>query len=182
MNGATDKWDLFISGDEESFTWLYENHTQFLYEYGMRFTPDAHLVKDCIHDLFLKLYKNRKAVVTPRNVRVYLLVALKHTLFNALNHSSRIRSHEPGNRESVCFSFTSSVEDDYVERENAETDRKRVDSILSVLSPRQREIIYYRYLQEFSMEEICLLMNISYQSAQNLIQKALNKIKSSRAG
>lgn len=40
----------------------------------------------------------------------------------------------------------------------------------------RKEIIYYRYIQELPMNEICEIMNLSYQSAQNLIQKAFHKI------
>ncbi len=55
---------------------------------------------------------------------------------------------------------------------------KKVKEILSILTPRQKkEIIYYRFIQEMSMEDICILMDINYQSAQNLIQRSLKKIK-----
>ncbi|MFR1274228.1 MAG: sigma factor-like helix-turn-helix DNA-binding protein [Parabacteroides merdae] len=52
---------------------------------------------------------------------------------------------------------------------------KKVKEILSILTPRQKEIIYYRFIQEMSMEDICILMDINYQSAQNLIQRSLKK-------
>ncbi|MCD8269308.1 MAG: hypothetical protein LUD46_13230 [Parabacteroides sp.] len=32
-------------------------------------------------------------------------------------------------------------------------------------------------MQELSMDEICILMNLNYQSAQNLIQRSLKKIR-----
>ena len=55
--------------------------------------------------------------------------------------------------------------------------QKKVKDILSILTPRQKEFIYYRFIQEMSMEDICILMDINYQSAQNLIQRSLKKIK-----
>ena len=54
-----------------------------------------------------------------------------------------------------------------------------MEKILSLLTSRQKEIIYYRFIQEMSMEEICTLMDLNYQSAQNLIQRSLKKIRSS---
>ena len=50
--------------------------------------------------------------------------------------------------------------------------------MLAILTPRQREIMYYRFVQELSMDDICKLMDLHYQSAQNLIQRSLKKIKS----
>lgn len=60
---------------------------------------------------------------------------------------------------------------------NTIINKKKVKEILSILTPRQKEIIYYRFIQEMSMEDICILMDINYQSAQNLIQRSLKKIK-----
>ncbi|WP_455786691.1 RNA polymerase sigma factor, partial [Parabacteroides goldsteinii] len=54
---------------------------------------------------------------------------------------------------------------------------KMINEILALLTPRQKEIIYYRFIQELSMDEICILMNLNYQSAQNLIQRSLKKVR-----
>lgn len=173
MDELLERWDRFVAGDDEAFAWLYKNHTSILYEYGMRFTSDGDLVKDCIHDLFLTLYKNRKDITKPRNLKAYLLVSLKNRLFNALKHSAmadRIGDDD------YLFNLIDSVEDIYIDSEMKEHIRKKVDYVLSKMSPRQKEIIYYRYIQELSMDEICEMMNLSYQSAQNLIQKAFHKV------
>ncbi len=46
-----------------------------------------------------------------------------------------------------------------------------------VLSPRQKEIIYYRFVEGLSYEEICQIMDMNYQSTQNLIQRSLKKLR-----
>lgn len=173
MNELLERWDRFVAGDDEAFAWLYKNHTSLLYEYGMRFTSDGDLVKDCIHDLFLTLYKNRKNITKPRNLKAYLLVSLKNRLLNALKHSAM--ADRIGDDDYI-FNLIDSVEDIYIDSEMKEHIRKKVEYVLSKMSPRQKEIIYYRYIQELSMDEICEMMNLSYQSAQNLIQKAFHKV------
>lgn len=173
MDELLERWDRFVAGDDEAFAWLYKNHTSLLYEYGMRFTSDGDLVKDCIHDLFLTLYKNRKNITKPRNLKAYLLVSLKNRLLNALKHSAMADSVGD---DDYIFNLVESVEDIYIDSEMKENIRKKVEYVLSKMSPRQKEIIYYRYIQELSMDEICEIMNLSYQSAQNLIQKAFHKV------
>lgn len=71
------------------------------------------------------------------------------------------------------------VEEQFIQDEQYKNERKQVEKILSLLTSRQKEIIYYRFIQEMSMEEICTLMDLNYQSAQNLIQRSLKKIRSS---
>ena len=46
-----------------------------------------------------------------------------------------------------------------------------------MLTPRQREIIYYRFIEEMEYDEICQIMDINYQSAYNLLQRSLQKSK-----
>ena len=176
MDELVEIWDKFVSGDEEAFAWLYKSHTSFLYEYGLRFTADDELVKDCIHDLFFTIYKNRKSMAKPHNIKAYLLVSLKNGLLNALKHSSR--SDHIGDEDEYVFTLADSVEDEYIKTETEGEVKKTVELVLSKLSPRQKEIIYHRYIQELSMSEICDIMNLTYQSAQNLIQKAFHKISS----
>ncbi|MEG1008032.1 MAG: sigma-70 region 4 domain-containing protein, partial [Bacteroides sp.] len=49
----------------------------------------------------------------------------------------------------------------------------------NTLSPRQREIIYYRFYEDLQYDEICRLMDLNYQSAYNLFQRSLIKLRES---
>ena len=79
--------------------------------------------------------------------------------------------------ENIQFSLESTVEEDFINNEQYANQQKMINEILALLTPRQKEIIYYRFIQELSMDEICILMNLNYQSAQNLIQRSLKKVR-----
>ena len=66
--------------------------------------------------------------------------------------------------EQVPFLLEPTVEDEFVNNEQYNNQQKKVKEILSILTPRQKEIIYYRFIQEMSMEDICILMDINYQN------------------
>lgn len=53
-----------------------------VYSYGMRFTDDTELVKDCMHDVFVKIYQNRETLAFVDNIKLYLFIAMKSSLFN----------------------------------------------------------------------------------------------------
>ncbi len=53
---------------------------------------------------------------------------------------------------------------------------------LGRLSNRQREIIYLKYYQNLSYEEVSEIMNINYQVARNLLYQAIKSLKSLLAG
>ena len=81
------------------------------------------------------------------------------------------------NHETVSFTLGLTVEEQYVTDELYTNQQRKIQEILNVLTPRQKEIIYYRYIQELSFDEICIMMDMNYQSAQNLIQRSLKKIR-----
>lgn len=173
-NEAKIKWSRFIAGDNDSYSWLYNEYVQTLYRYSLRFTSDTELIKDCIQEVFTYLYKNRERLTVPDNIKVYLFVATKNCVLRALYKES---IYERSTMEQVPFLIEPTVEDEFIHNEQYNNQQKKIKEILSILTPRQKEIIYYRFIQEMSMEEICLLMDMNYQSAQNLIQRSLKKIR-----
>lgn len=168
------KWRQFISGDNDSYCWLYTKYVQILYQYGFRFTSNPEIIKDCIQEVFTLLYKNREHLIIPDNIKVYLFVAIKNCILRVLYKES---VYERNTMEQIPFLLEPTVEDQFIDNEQYSNQQKRIKEILSILTPRQKEIIYYRFIQEMSMEEICLLMDMNYQSAQNLIQRSLKKIR-----
>ena len=52
-------WEAFRNGEELAFTHIYKNYSGMLYEYGCKYSPDKEMVRDCLHDFFLYLRKNR---------------------------------------------------------------------------------------------------------------------------
>jgi RNA polymerase sigma factor (sigma-70 family) len=169
-------WENFLSGDDKAYTSIYKRNVEELFSYGMRFTPDRELVKDCIQDIFVKIYSNRSSLHHTDNIRLYLFIALKNTLFNVFQKdkaSYHIDTIEP------VFYTEYSIEDHLIEDEDEQERINRINRILNSLTPRQKEVIYYRYVEGMSMVEICKAMDMNYQSVQNLIQRSIKKLKTS---
>lgn len=168
------KWELFLEGNDEAYSWLYTNHIQLLYQYGLQITPNTEVVKDCIQDVFVRIYKNKNKLSIPKNVKIYLMISLKNSIYNVFN-KERLE-------EDYVFNFHS-IEEQHIAENNFFNEEERreqineIKRILHVLTPRQREIIYYRFIEEMEYDEICQVMDINYQSAYNLLQRSLQKIR-----
>ena len=52
-----------------------------------------------------------------------------------------------------------------------------IKRILDGLTPRQREIIYLRFLHQMDYKEIAVIMNLSEQAARNLTHRAMDKLR-----
>lgn len=175
MDKSQIKWKQFISGDEDSYCWIYKTYAQKLYQYGLCFTSDTEQVKDCMQDVFIYLYNNRAKLELCDNIKFYLFAAFKNNLLKAI----REKSISENLAEDIPFLIELTVEEQYIQNEHYVNESKKVGNLLSLLSSRQKEIIYYRFIQGMSMEEICDQMALNYQSAQNLIQRALKKMRTS---
>lgn len=163
-------WENFLCGDDEAYTYIYRQYSQALYAYGMHFTADKGLVEDSVQDVFVKIYQNRKRLQSTDNIKLYLFISLKNKLFNVFRKDikySQIDTLEP------VFAAEYTIEDEIIQNEKEQFLNEKMIRMLEVLSPRQKEIIYYRFVEGLSYEEICQIMDMNYQSTQNLIQRSL---------
>ncbi|GHS95309.1 RNA polymerase [Bacteroidia bacterium] len=162
-------WNDFRAGDNQAYAVIYRRYVKQLLAYGMRFSADRELVKDCVQNVFVHIYENRSRLKETDNVKLFLFITLKNSLFRLFEKEkefSRIDTLEP------VFSVDYSTEDQLKEEKE-----EKVLRIFEALTPRQKEVIYYRYMEEMDFDKIGKIMQMNYQSIQNLIQRSINKAR-----
>lgn len=171
-------WKRFLEGDSSAYTQIYKRTAQDLFRFGLLYTSDRELIKDCIHDVFVKIHQNRTQLAPTDNITAYLSVALKNTLFNALKKTTDSLSFDEINEgEEMTDESPSTPEAIYINNEQEKQVQTTVHNMMSVLTDRQREIIYYRYIKEMSIDEISQVTDMNNQSVSNSIQRALGRIR-----
>lgn len=168
-------WQAFKNGDKDAFQTLYFSSFKNLYEYGMRIVRDPELVKDCIHDLFVKLWSRKSTLADVNAIKPYLLVSLRTTLYNKLEKSSRmttadIDEHQP-------FQMAFSVEADFINKETKWVQTQKLMEALNGLTPRQKEVIYLRYFEEMEYEEVAAVMNITVKATYKLTARGVEALR-----
>ena len=165
----------FQAGNMAAFSQLYNLHINVLFNYGLKLTIDKELLKDCIHDIFVKLYTKKDELGTIDNLRSYLFISLKNKLCDELRRRMYMSDKAI---EEVSISTPTDVEDDYMEEEQRKNEFSLVRRLLDQLSPRQREALTLYYIEEKKYEDICEIMNMNYQSVRNLMHRGLTKLRS----
>ena len=164
----------FKSGDINAFSKLYDIHVNILYNYGYRLTSDFELLKDCIQDVFVKIYNKRTELDNVLNFKSYLFISLK----NKLCDESRKRIHLSDVAvEELDSTSGETVEHEYIERECEHMNNIFVGKMLDQLSPRQRKAIVLYYIEEKKYEDICTILDMNYQSVRNLIHRGITKLR-----
>lgn len=168
-------WNAFRGGNENAYAKIYEKYAKAMYAYGIRFTNNYELIEDSIHDIFVKLYNDRKKLPEINNIKFYLFVSLKNILFNKKSELKRTFSLDL--LEVPLPSPTYTVEEKIIFEEQVAEYKNVLSFINSILSTRQRQVIYYKYVEQLSYKEISTIMDINIQSAKNMSQIALKKIR-----
>jgi len=167
-----DYWKLFKLGNEEAFTLLFRKYYKALYNYGKKINNDKENLEDCIQETFLGLWQKKERLPEVLSIKAYLFKILKIKLIKI--KTSGLLKIDIG-EEFMPYDF--SFEDFIIqEQENTEL-REKVISALSKLSKRQKEIIYLRFYNKMSYEEICEVMSINNQTARNLIHHSIKVLK-----
>ena len=168
-------WNRFLSGDREAYAHIFERYVRVLFMYGSQFTGDRELVKDCIQDVFVKIYSNRRNLHPTDNIKYYLFATLRNSLINSLKRDkSRFGTGNAAKaKEPACEDASRKIE---IQEEEVMIQDK-VAEIMSTLTPRQKQAMHYRYIDNLSISEISDVMNMSYQAVLNTIQRALRRIR-----
>ena len=169
-------WQRMQQGDEAALATIYQQHVRHLLNYGLRLYGSLSAVEDAVQELFIELWQHRHTLVEPQSVRFYLLKAIRNKL------SRQYRREQPfvsgwDQAPEHPFEVEPSSEQRWIELDVADQQRDRIRAAMNALTPRQREILYLRYFNDLSYEQICDLTGLNYQSARSQVYQALNVLR-----
>lgn len=178
LNLKKDKeiWDLFRSGHEAAFVFIYRSNIQHLFHYGIRFCEDREIVKDCIQELFIDLRKSKNLKSTDC-IKPYLFRALRFKVLGEIRKNNKINSITntvPEFKFDIEVSHETKIINGQLEGEKL----RKLERAISKLDNRQNEALHYFYFEGFSYSQIAKIMGFNnVKSARNLIYKAINKLR-----
>jgi RNA polymerase sigma factor (sigma-70 family) len=165
----------FCSGDDKAYAELYDMYIQMLYNYGLKLTSDQELLKDCVHDVFVKVYLKRNDKNAIKNLCSYLFISLKNRLLDEFRRQTFTTPNEV--EEYEYRRAAEDVERDYICQERSLFQTEQVTHLMQNLTRRQRQAITLYYLEERKYEEICKIMQMNYHSVRNLMHRGMLKLR-----
>jgi len=166
-------WHSFKNGDKQAYATLYQRYFNVLFQYSLRITGDRELVKDCIHDLFITIWKNRENLSQPDSVRAYLLSAVQRKL---RRQTTRLRSHQNDIEAISAPQLSSCREEQIIEDQTLLQQKHVVNRALNALTKRERQAVYLKFYSNLSYKEVADVMSIGVDSIYNLISKSIETL------
>lgn len=173
MLNDTQIWLALKKGDATALKDLYLLYYQVLFNYGRKMSKDIALIEDAIQETFISIWRYRETSSVPATVKQYLLKSFRHELIKILKLQLATENPE----DLVDFRFEISFDHKIIEGENSEQLSAIINHALLKLTNRQREIIYYRFYEGLSFQEIADLMNMQTRATYKLTARALETLK-----
>ncbi len=169
-------WLRLKKGDENALEFIFKKYFPTLFDYGMKITPQAELVRDSIQELFIYIWTHRKNLSEVHSLRAYLLTSLRRNMLKKIQNSEKMHSIDRTN-EAHLFNNMFSPEYFMILHETEEENKKFIRNALRQIPDRIREALYLKTYQGLTYQEIGEVMGITYQVARNYIWEGLKKLR-----
>jgi RNA polymerase sigma factor (sigma-70 family) len=158
-------WQRLRESDPDALAYFYDQHADWLLRYGLSVFYERAIVKDAVQELFLIVWNSRHTLSPPKSVKFYLMASLRRLILK--NVRTDLRLCDP-------------VEDveDIVTADMTEETRRAVQKAVRSLPARQQELIFMKFYQKMSYEQIEEVTGLKYQILRNTIHRAMKSLRS----
>lgn len=171
-------WDRVKIGDTVALGELYDLYVEVLFSFGMQRSTDRNYVMDCIHDLFLDLYKYRSNLAKTDNIRSYLFTSLKRKINRKYGKKViPVDLDYPVMDQILLKNATSSREQEMIHIERTNEQKDQLAKALNTLTEKQKRGLFLRFDENKSYEEIAKILGVSVETARTLIYRALKALR-----
>lgn len=168
-------WSNLKEGDQKAFSLLFEKYYGDLVRYGNSLSPFTEKVQDCVQDVFTDVWIYRQTLNDSVVVKAYLLSSVRKRIARLQERDRIFRKTSPV--DSIEFLFDFSIEHQLISDEATSDKVKLLNNLLNQLPARQKEALYLRYHQGLDLDQIAEMLEVNYQSASNLLHRALLSLR-----
>ncbi len=163
----------FMRGDESAYAQLYERYFPDLYNYGVKLCGEPDYAKDCIHDLFIDLWKRRKKLQNVSSVKPYLFKALRNIILKAQTRQPFFQSVDVA----YHFEIQPSSETALINQQMDQAQQQQLYAALNTLTQRQREVVFLKFYSQLTYDEVASVLGISTKATYKLMARAIDILR-----
>ena len=157
-------------GNEKSFRQVFHAYYEGLCQYAFTLIKDMDDAEDVVQSMFLKIWEKRQTLIITRTIKAYLYKAVYHQCLNHFDHRSvRVKFQERKAVEHVPEVQHPEVFPNELE--------ERIVAAINSLPKQCRTIFMMSRYQEMKYVEIAKELDISVNTIENQISKALRMLR-----
>ncbi|MEQ6119480.1 sigma-70 family RNA polymerase sigma factor [Reichenbachiella sp. MALMAid0571] len=149
----------------------YGEYYRSLFNYGIKLINNEDVVRDGIQDCFYNLWMNPEKLERIEKPRNYLIGTLRNLLLK------QIASAKNSSGLDEIHAFEVSTQEAIIDSEIEAINSQKLQRAIDTLTPKQKEVLYLRFYEGLSYEEIEQITSTNYQSARNLLSKTIKNLR-----
>ena len=165
---------LLKDDDEAAFAEIYKRYAKNLADFTASKLFNLEDAQDIIHDLFVKLWEDRKQLNITSNLKTYLFTITRHRIIDKIRRNIT-REEYAAMLQSLVNAYQPNVEQQIAAKELQQT----IKNSLNELSPKVKEIYQLSREENLSIPEIAEKLQLSEQTVKNQLSTALSHLRKS---
>ncbi len=157
-------------GDKDAFKRIFEHYYPLFLSFARKMLKEDHVAEDIVQNVFMRTWVLRERLDEKRNMKNYLLVAVRNEIYYHLRSELKKR-HEALHEEAAVSTF------DINSSMSAKEMEAHIASIISTMPERRREIFEMSRNIKMSNAEIADKLGISIRTVEKHIENALSDIR-----
>lgn len=150
---------------------LYNEYKNIMFYVANNILHDKFLAEDAVHQSFIKIYKSLHKIDEDdcRKTRNYLVIICKHVSIDIYNAGKNYAEDELNEN---IYSQNDNVADIVISNDSL----YKLSAMVKELKPIYQEVIFLRFLRDFSVEEISEMKNVNKKTVQKRIERAKKQL------
>jgi RNA polymerase sigma-70 factor (family 1) len=164
---------LWQKGDDLAFEKLYYNYAVELLTIAVQKTNDREIARELIQSVFVTFFNYKETAHQIISLRAYLYTILKNRILDHHRHGLVHKKYQDHSTHHYAAEVDQGVHT-YIETKELE---RRLNEEIQKLPPQCKHVFTMRREQELSNKEIALQLNISENTVEQHMRKALRLLK-----
>ena len=166
--------DLLKKDDSDAFSEIYSRYAVLLVGFATSKLFDLEDSRDIIHDVFVKLWQERKQLKVDRDLRAFLFKLTRYRIVDKIR-KNMTRQEYAAMVNLLAVSYGVTIEQEIAAKEMAQI----IETSLNKLSPRVKEVYLLSREENLSVAEIADKLQVSEQTVKNQLSTALKHLRAS---
>ncbi len=156
-------------GDSHAFASLYRKYVAPIYRFCYWQTNKSHDAEDLTQNVFVEMAKSLKTFRNKSSFKNWLYVIAKRQVANWISHKYKLPQVQ----------LTEVIPDtpELIDPDNVRLKRTLVQKLLQKLTPKERQILEFRYLSQHSIQDTASKFKLSVSNIKVLCHRALRKLQ-----
>ena len=158
---------LFTKGDQAAFEKIYHLYSPRLLGFLIKLVKSEGHATELLQEIFIKIWNSRNTIDAEKSFRSFLFRVAENTVYDFFRKVAREKKLQ-AELLKINENFYSHVEEACFSKEN----QLFLENVIGTLPPKRRQVFRLIKMEDYSYEEVSVLLNISTSTISDHIVKA----------